>query len=313
MKLYLIYFKEIFEKLFKIIGLILFFVNLIINILILIYLEFDQIFFIIFIINTLCLIIILYIHYRNKRMYEQKIKSVYKSAIIGNITQPVLHDISIPLSSLKGGLKLMNDLNLDNREFKDLLQSFSKALNQINQIIQNAQKLMKGEDDIEKFNPYSEIQRNIIILNDKIQKGQIGITMLFDENIEIRGVKTIFNRIILNVIQNAIEELIQMDLSNNKSKLQKHINIIGYLDHNFKHLNEFVLEIIDNGRGIEKKKLKKIFKSSYSLKKQQNYQHFGFGLSFVKYNMKKHFKGKVEVQSQKDQFTKFILRFPLKK
>lgn len=74
--------------------------------------------------------------------------------------------------------------------------------------------------------------------------------------------------------------------------------------------NQIVVLIADQGIGIAKKNLKKVFKKMYRVKNQNSIKGFGLGLFFVK-QIVSHFNGTILVQSELGKGTTFILTFPL--
>jgi signal transduction histidine kinase len=75
-----------------------------------------------------------------------------------------------------------------------------------------------------------------------------------------------------------------------------------------KNNKHFQIEISDNGVGIDKDNLDKIFKPFFTTKSYG--QGTGLGLAFAERVVKKH-DGKIEVKSLKGKGTTFKLTFPL--
>jgi signal transduction histidine kinase len=80
----------------------------------------------------------------------------------------------------------------------------------------------------------------------------------------------------------------------------------------YSHNQEFRIEIIDNGIGIDKDQLKKIFTKFYRVDdpRVRTTGGSGLGLSVVKHIVENH-KGHVEVQSTLNKGTKFTMVLPL--
>ncbi len=72
----------------------------------------------------------------------------------------------------------------------------------------------------------------------------------------------------------------------------------------------FCIKITDNGIGIAPDQIKQIFKPFYTTKR--NNANFGIGLSYCKSVIQVH-QGSIEVISDKNTGTQFILHFPLKR
>ena len=73
-----------------------------------------------------------------------------------------------------------------------------------------------------------------------------------------------------------------------------------------------VLKVTDNGIGIPKRKLKRIFKCFYRVSDQRTKDKtgFGIGLTFIK-RVVDAYGGTIKVESAENQGTMFVLKFPV--
>jgi two-component system phosphate regulon sensor histidine kinase PhoR len=112
-------------------------------------------------------------------------------------------------------------------------------------------------------------------------------------------------------------------LSANKDYLI--IGIVNLLDNAIKYSKEpriiistkktddrMILSVTDNGIGIEKKQVKKVFKKFFRIHKEDTYtsKGFGIGLSFVKKIVTAH-GGKIKVESEPGKGSNFTIELPL--
>lgn len=76
--------------------------------------------------------------------------------------------------------------------------------------------------------------------------------------------------------------------------------------------NKMSLSVIDNGIGIEKKQLKRVFKKFFRIRKEDTYasKGFGLGLSFVKRIVAGH-GGKIKVESKPGKGSNFTVELPV--
>jgi two-component system phosphate regulon sensor histidine kinase PhoR len=111
-------------------------------------------------------------------------------------------------------------------------------------------------------------------------------------------------------------------LSANKDYLT--IVVINLLDNAIKYSKEpkiiirtnniddkVILSVTDNGVGIDKKQIKKLFKKFYRIRKDDTYvsKGFGLGLAFVKNIVTAH-NGKIKIKSEPGKGSIFTVEFP---
>ena len=224
---------------------------------------------------------------------ERQAESVHSAAVMGRITKPMLHDLATPVSSLVGSYELLKKGKFDDMT-KEVLKMSDGAVQQIQRIVENARHLMDNRDLITDFSPYDVISVAIFVSKHELEKDEIAVDINIDSKIKISGVVAIFERIVINLIVNAIEELRQCDE-------KRKITVTGSVSGKY-----FTLKIRDNGRGIKQEFLDKVFDPDFTSKSEHN---LGFGLTFVKNTIEKKFGGGISVESEVGKFTEFTLKF----
>ena len=230
-----------------------------------------------------------------KKSFEAQAESIHSAAVMGMITRPMLHDLATPISSLKGSFDLLKK-GKEQRNLEDLLEVSDESVKQIIRIIDNSRDMMAGKNAEAEFSPRELISTSLFVLKHEFQKEQIKVDVKVDPTIKIKGSPGIFERIIVNIVLNAIEELREMKGG------RKTIKIKGNEKRKF-----FYVIIRDSGRGIKKKYLKNIFDTDFSLKSERG--SLGFGLSFVKSSIEKFFMGSIQVKSEYGKYTEVIMKF----
>jgi len=185
--------------------------------------------------------------------------------------------------------------SMDNDE-KQMFQYGNEAVEQIIRIINNGKDLISGKIIKADFYPHQIIAMAIFVIQSTLNREGINIKINLSKKLKLKGNPSLFERIIVNLLLNSIEELKQIST-------RRQISISGKLEN-----TEFILTIKDTGRGIGRENWDKIFIPGFSLK--ENRKNLGFGLPFVKNILEKEFKGGITIDSVENQYTEFNLIFP---
>ena len=221
-----------------------------------------------------------------------------KNLFLANIS----HELRTPLNAIIGfsqalDSQIFGELNEKQAEYiKDIQISSLHLLGMINEILD----ISKLEANAMKFNPTNlspnqVIQEVVNILEPLYKNKKIEILFNPNFNCKIKADYQKFQQILYNLLSNAIKftpekGLIQISCDVNKK--------------------DFVLQVKDNGIGIDKKYHNKIFKKFVHLNnvyaKQQN--STGLGLTITKELVKLH-NGKITVESEVGKGTTFVMKF----
>ncbi|NUM42553.1 MAG: HAMP domain-containing histidine kinase, partial [Leptospiraceae bacterium] len=129
------------------------------------------------------------------------------------------------------------------------------------------------------------------------QKTAVNFKKIFsDTPLNLACNKTEFSMIIYNLLKNAIQSIRGKGISAGEIVISTKIEN--------KH---FVIEIEDNGIGIDKAKTETIFDLGYTTKPDGT----GVGLYFVKKTIENHYDGRIRVSSQKGKGAVFIIEIPV--
>lgn len=221
--------------------------------------------------------------------YDIQIQSIYDNSVLGSISKNLIHDISTPISSLRGSLELMQAGS--SHEFLSISIESAEA---IENIIRESRELMQGRDIEEVLDVQENINKVLKMLKAQFMAKRIEVN--YADNTEeklIKGNKGLFSRIIINILVNAAEELSILD----KKRI---IDIYCESDDSY-----IYIVIKDNGRGIPEEEVEKIFDAGFSLK--TNGYNLGLGLSFVKKTIIEKFNGKIKINSVQDKETRITL------
>lgn len=139
------------------------------------------------------------------------------------------------------------------------------------------------------------------IENEKTLADQNNIKFILDltpQEVNICGIREDFEKIFINLINNAIR------YSNNGDKIEINARVDD---------NEFIFEVKDKGIGIPEQDIERIFEEFYRSESAKKVVNFGtgLGLSLVK-QIVQNYKGNISVKSKVDQGSAFIVTIPVK-
>jgi len=254
-----------------------------------------------------------------------------KLASIGKLSAGIMHEIQNPLNfinnfsqlsvsllkELKEVMEEVSDkINTDAKEdIEDITQTLSTNLekiqqngNRANSIIQGILLQSRGKSGVflpTDLNQLIAEYANLAYHGKRAEDHDFNCVIRndFDETIgKVSLVPQNFSRVILNIINNAFYA-IQEKEKISKGEFSPEITISTY-----KENSNIIIKIKDNGIGIPKAVIQKIFNPFFSTKPVG--KGTGLGLSMSYDIIKKEHKGELKVISDHDSFTEFVIEIP---
>jgi PAS domain S-box-containing protein len=263
-----------------------------------------------------------------KKSEEQnKIKSEQlmhadKMASLGILTSGIAHEINNPNNFILLNINLLTkvwedvkpilnqyyeengDFALGGMSYKDFVE---KINNSYEAILIGTERIKKIIDNLSNYSKKPKIQYKKISLNEVVELS-INITNNFIKNSTnnfsvkyssgfplIWGNANRLEQVVINLINNSCQSL--------RSK-EESITIKVYEENQYA-----VIEITDEGEGIDEKDLKHIFDPFYTTKRDKG--GTGLGLS-ISYNIVKNHDGKFKIESEKGKGTTAKIFLPIK-
>lgn len=221
---------------------------------------------------------------RNNRMKE-----------LGEMASSVAHEIRNPLAGIEGYASLLNRDLEDQPHLKEMSQAIIKGSQTINKLVTNVlhyARPLKLNLQRTNMNDLIEETVNLAKVGIKIPTDITINTQLMSKSLYVYLDREIISSALFNLISNAVQAITE------KGSLTITLNEID---------NSAVIEIIDTGKGIDKKNLEKIFSPFFTTKVDGT----GIGLAEVHKALLAH-GGSVEVSSELDRGATFTLKLPLK-
>ena len=214
-----------------------------------------------------------------------------RSQFVANVS----HELKTPLTSIKGFSETLKYVD-DNKTRKKFLDIINKEADRLSRLINDILILSNIENmkvtRMEKFKPMDVVQEVIDVISTEASSKGIEVKLVDEYNGDLSGNRDKFYQLSMNLIDNAVK----YSKENGKVKVK-------LLEKN----NYLIMEVEDNGVGIPKEDLPRIFERFYRVDKSRSSKGTGLGLAIVKHIVKL-FNGEVDVYSELGEGTKFIVK-----
>lgn len=215
------------------------------------------------------------------------IDNIIQQIILGRLASGILHDVVNPITSLLLSLDINN---YPTSEIKKNTKEISEFLNLIQCQLRN--NYLKEEFEISKA-----IKDSCLLIKHKAIINNTRIILATNENQVLFGNRVLLIRVILNIINNAIE-------SYERCPRDKKDVVISL----FKDKKLLNITVQDFGCGMSEDQMKKVFKRFYTSKSNGA----GIGLYFSRLSIRKEFKGDIKLESKIGHGSTFKIQIPLK-
>lgn len=235
--------------------------------------------------------------------FRQKKLSEMKNDFINNMT----HEFKTPISTISLAAQMLNDDSV--RKSGTMLQHISTVINdetkrlrfQVEKVLQMSMfERQKATLKLQDVDANSVIYNIVNTFKLKVEKYGGHIDAVLDAEIALVNVDEMhFTNVIFNLLDNAVK------YRRDDCDLELRVST--------RNLPNGRLEIViaDNGVGIKKDDLKKIFEKFYrvSTGNRHDVKGFGLGLAYV-HKMVTELKGDIRVESELGKGSKFIITLP---
>ncbi|NWF49841.1 MAG: HAMP domain-containing histidine kinase [Ignavibacteriaceae bacterium] len=232
-------------------------------------------------------IIIGYISFSNIKKSEQ-------SNIWVGMAKETAHQFGTPISSLMGWLEMLKINYKDPDKVLDISEEINNDVEKLNKITTRFSKI-GSKPEIKDTPVYDEVNKVVEYFTRRLpQTGKsVDLKVNGDEHLKAKLNPELFEWVIENLIKNALDAidhnngLIEVSISDSKSKVE--------------------IEVKDNGKGVDVRRRKDIFRPGYSTKRRG----WGLGLSLSKRIIEGYHGGKLGLKSSAPGQT--IFKIVLKK
>jgi len=228
-----------------------------------------------------------------------------KADFIANVS----HELRTPLTAIKGYTETLEEEAYespeDQKHFVRIIKRHTdRLINLVSDLlvlseVESRDSLSKesSANDFEEINVNELIKSSLDALRSKAQEKRIEVALRADADVcRIKANRFLLEQMFINLIDNAVK------YTPESGKVEVRVT---------KENSHILTEITDNGIGIPKEHLPRIFERFYRVDKtrSRNLGGTGLGLSIVKHIVIMH-GGKVEVQSEEGKGSKFSITLP---
>ncbi len=235
-----------------------------------------------------------------KTLLNQKKLGQIKSDFINNMT----HEFKTPLATISLAVDAMNNEKVRHNDeksayFRNIIKEENIRMNKHVETILQAAFMEKQELKLNliKISIHTMIEKVIDNYKLQLQNKNATVQLLLNaKNCEINGDQIHFSNLISNLVDNALKY----------SKEHLTIKISTHSTRNY-----LVIRIEDDGIGMSKESVKRIFEKFYraTTGNLHNVKGFGLGMSYVKTVIDAH-KGRIKVESILGKGTTFTIEVP---
>lgn len=232
---------------------------------------------------------------REKEVIHFENLDSYRKEYLGNVS----HELKTPVFNIQGYVDTLLNGGLEDESINiDYLKRAERSIDRLINIIDDLETITQLESggldlDIDSFDIahlckdiYAALELNAARKNIKLE-----LARKYDKPIMVTADKFRIRQVLVNLITNSIK----YGKENGTTLIE-----LNYLN------DDVVLEISDNGDGIDEKHLPRIFERFYRIDKGRSREQggTGLGLAIVKHIIEAHEKS-IKVESQQGKGTKF--------
>ncbi len=217
-----------------------------------------------------------------------KVREEYRKEYLGNVS----HELKTPLFTIQGYISTLLDGAINDKKVRDkYLKQAEKGVERLTYIVKDLDMITRLEAgdlrlDVETFD-ITEIVNNVFeLLEMKAAKKKITLALDMDykKPVMVSADKDRIQQVLTNLVDNSIKY--------GRQKGTTEVSIENLIK------NKVIIRVTDNGEGIEKENISRLFERFYRVDKSGSRKEggSGLGLSIVKHIIEAH-EEKIYVES----------------
>ncbi len=238
---------------------------------------------------------------------ESLLVQTEKMVSLGRMSAGIIHEINNPLNYATTGLYSLRSkgkhLAPEQRaEYEEILHDVEEGIGRVKTIVTDLKTFTHPDMDQADYLDATEIISSALRFLSNEWKNTVTVDQKLVPDLSIRGNRNKLLQVFVNLLQNSLDALRRKKFPDGERPA---ITIEGAVVE-----NKTVLTIRDNGEGIAKESLDKIFDPFYTTKDVG--EGMGLGLTIC-YRIVQEYDGHIAVTSEHGKFCEFKLEFPARK
>lgn len=230
---------------------------------------------------------------KKNEVNTQRLIQQSRLAQMGEMISMIAHQWRQPLSAISATtnnliLKMMINEKVDKEFFDKELTLITDYSQYLSSTIDDFRNFFKTDKEKINFNLEDIIEKSLQIIKTSLESNGIFLKKNLSSNLYLYSYPSEIQQVVLNILKNAEDALID-----NNSLKCKHIEISTFINKR----DKVIIEIKDNGGGIEESILDKIFDPYFSTKTKKD--GTGLGLYMSKIIINEHCEGRLFVYNNK--------------
>jgi signal transduction histidine kinase len=234
---------------------------------------------------------------------ESRLAFADRMASVGTLAAGVAHELNNPL------MYVLSNLHLTREEIESCDQApwFEHARQQLDEAIHGAVRMQNIVRDLKTFSRVDDEQRGDVDLQSVLESSinicwneirhRATLNRDFTKTPPVDANESRLGQVFLNLLINAAQAMPERGLSANRITVRTYTDEEGWA----------VIEVIDNGTGIEPDRMNRVFEPFFTTKNVS--EGTGLGLSICR-SIIRDAGGTIEAQSELDRGTTFVVRLP---
>lgn len=236
-----------------------------------------------------------------KELQETQLHLIHseKMASLGQLIAGVAHEINTPIGSIKSNNAIMTKLakQIEDSELAEMFTETTRidkvAIDRISNLVVSLKKFVRlDEEDLQEADINKELDLTLDIIYHET-KHKAEIVKEYSEIPKIKCYPNMLNQVFMNLLINACQAIEDKGIIKISTNLEN---------------NNLIVKIKDNGKGIKKENLNKIFDAGFTTKSVG--VGTGLGLAISSKIIAKH-NGKITVNSELNKGTEFTITIPV--